>query len=717
MPTFVAIIVVACAALTSLSARAAEVSWDQWGVPHILARDSSDALFAFGWTQMRAHANAQLRLIAHVRGDSAKYFGAGEDDVTLNGDIWVRRVDIAGIADTWLRALSPQEQVLLTSFVAGCNAYAQRHAGELDSRLTAVLPITTHDVLARIVDLTLFTLGANQQQIGFATGAWRNGRIVASIRRDYSAAGSNGWAVGGSRSAEASALLMINPHLAWEDQTRLFEADISFGDVHIYGATFIGFPFIAMGFNPSIGWTHTVNPMHSFYLYELHLQDGGYLWNGRRRDFERRVETVSVRRVGGWWTQNKEIEVRSSVHGPVVAELGDRALALWVPGRDAPHLVGEYWQMAKAANLSELKAAAAQLQSPGFSIVSASRDGDIYYNFGGRNPSGPLQAEASRRKTVVDGTSDRTLWNGVLAFEALPSVTNPPTGWIQNANDPPWTATWPSTLKETDYPDGLVTMFGDFTNLRAQSVINEFTGNERITLEELIAFKHNTHSELADRVLDDLIAAGRRSTDADARTAADVLARWDRRIDATSRGASLFAAWVLLTPGDGSVFIEPFDAARPTTTPRGISDTVAAGLRLGRAARIVKELEGSIDAPWGEHHRLRSGAQSFPSNGAPDPLGMPRATTYVPDLENGGFTAMGGDSFVAAVAFGDHLRAEGLLSYGNFTQAPPRGTRDQYAMYSQSRLRPIEFDFDRHRDVTTLTEVTPVPPVRPAGGP
>jgi len=82
---------------------------------------------------------------------------------------------------------------------------------------------------------------------------------------------------------------------------------------------------------------------------------------------------------------------------------------------------------------------------------------------------------------------------------------------------------------------------------------------------------------------------------------------------------------------------------------------------------------------------------------------MPRCTTYEPDPDHGGFTASGGDSFVAAVAFGPTINARGLLSYGNFTQPPPAGMKDQFVLYSQMQLRRIAFDFEP-RAGAVLTE-------------
>jgi acyl-homoserine-lactone acylase len=681
------LLVLVLLACSFAKASAADIRWDEWGVPHITATDASDALFGFGWAQMRAHANLELRLVAKTRGITARLLGAGSRDAAVNSDIWVREMGIPALASNWLAAQTPDERTILESFAAGLNAYAAAHPQEIDPALKPVLPITPADVLARLIDLTLYTFAIDPQDLRLVTDGWQRGMAAAPARRS-DAAGSNGWAIGRRRADHAASLLLINPHLPWTEQARLVEAEIHYGDVSVYGATFIGFPFIALGFNRDLGWTHTVNPMHTFYMYVLHASGSGYSWNGAARNFETREEHIQVKRAGLPAMQEKTLQVRVAVQGPVVAERGDQLLALWVPGRDAPHVTGQYWAMARAHNLTQFRQALGQEQAALFSTVYADHEGHIYYNFGGRNPVGP--AGPDRARMILDGAGDRTLWTGIIPLDRLPNLSDPQAGWIQNANDPPWTATWPSPLHEADFPAGLVNRYGDFTNLRAQEVIRLLSGKRRLSLEDLIALKHQTHVELADRVLDDLVRAGRSSSDADVRAASEVLAKWDRKVDADSRGASLFITWAQLMPADGSGFLHPFDAANPLSTPQGLLDAALAEQRLGTAARRVKESEGALDAPWGQYHRLRWGESGVPANGAPDPLGMPRSTSYEADPAHKGFTANGGDSFVAAVAFGpDGVVAQGLLSYGNFTQKPLAGMKDQLSLYGGKQLRAI----------------------------
>ena len=51
----------------------------------------------------------------------------------------------------------------------------------------------------------------------------------------------------------------------------------------------------------------------------------------------------------------------------------------------------------------------------------------------------------------MPGDTDATLWTETYSYADLPKVLDPPTGWLQNANDPPWTCTIPQVLMAKDF--------------------------------------------------------------------------------------------------------------------------------------------------------------------------------------------------------------------------------------------------------------------------
>jgi acyl-homoserine-lactone acylase len=228
--------------------------------------------------------------------------------------------------------------------------------------------------------------------------------------------------------------------------------------------------------------------------------------------------------------------------------------------------------------------------------------------------------------------------------------------------------------------------------LRAARVLAE---DASITFEELVEYKQSTRFELADIVVDDLVAAVREHGGPLARRAADVLAAWDRSAEPDSRGAVLFTRWVRRIPGmipagfaggRSSFFSVPWSADRPFTTPNGIAEPVVAVRALAEAARAVEADYGALDVRWGDLYRLRGNGIDLPGHGGSDPWGVLRAVSYQPD-EDGRFAAAGGDTYVAAVEFGDPVRASVLLSYGNATQPHSPHVYDQLELFARKQLR------------------------------
>ncbi|MDX1547805.1 MAG: penicillin acylase family protein, partial [Rhodothermales bacterium] len=365
-----------------------------------------------------------------------------------------------------------------------------------------------------------------------------------------------------------------------------------------------------------------------------------------------------------------------------LARRGDRALAVRLVGLDQSGLFEQYWDMIRATDLESFEAAQRRLQMPMFNTVYADRDGHILYLSGGRVPVRP-EGGWAEWQGVMPGTESRTLWTETHPYDDLPRVVDPPAGWVQNANDPAWTSTFPPALDADAFPPYLSPRAMGFRPQRSARMLAE---DSSITFDELRAYKHDTRLELADRLLDDLLPAARTHGTPLAKQAAEVLGAWDRRADATSRGAVLFAAWAQrLGPGS---FAEPWREDAPRTTPDGLADPAAAATALDAAAREVTDAYGALDVPWGEVYRLRFGGADLPANGGPGELGLFRVLWFAPD-DDRRFRAVGGDSYVALVEFSDPVRAEVLTTYGNASQPGSAHRGDQVELFARQELRPV----------------------------
>lgn len=653
---------IACCTVQVQAQQPTEIIWDKYGVPHIYGRTTDDMYYAYGWSQMHNHANLLLKLYGQARGRAAEYWG----DTYLPSDQQIHLFNLPDLARQQYARQDPTSKAIIESFVKGINAYAQAHPEALDPSVKQVLPVTPYDLLAhntRVICLEFLA----RRDIATAT------QLITP--------GSNSYAIAPSKSASKKAMLVTNPHLPWGDFFLFFEAHLTAPGFNAYGVSLIGQPVLNIAFNDHLGWTHTVNTIDASDRYELTLQDGGYLLDGTVQPFEKRTVPLKVRQADGS-LKMQNLALTYARHGPVIGEKNGKAYAIRIAGLQNVSAAAQYHKMASATTIHEFEAALKMMQSPMFNVIYADKGGNILYLFNGNVPK-RSEGDWAFWNGTVDGRSSKYIWTQYHSYNELPKVVNPPTGFVQNANDSPWTSTYPMVLKPSDYPPY---MAPQVMSLRPQRAVNLIKNDASITFDELVGYKLNTGMEAADRFLDDLQAAVQQYPDTAAQRAIAVLQKWDKASNTDSRGAVLFAHWFdKLEPGMFSVQWNP---NQPVTTPDGLKDPQKAVSLLVKAAAEVQKMYGALDVPWGEVNRFRVGTYDVPANGGPEKLGVFRTMYFSPNRQNHKSYALAGDTYVAVTEFGDNVHAQVLLSYGNATQPGSKHIGDQLPLLSQKKLRP-----------------------------
>jgi acyl-homoserine-lactone acylase len=496
----------------------------------VYASSVTDLFYCFGWAQAHSHGDTLARLYAQARGRAAEYYGAEE----LKNDRWMAINDVPARARRWLAQQSPDYRANLQAFAAGISAYAATHASEMDPAARHVFPVDAADVVAHAERLFQFVYAAPMtlpdHLPGDATAA------LASTTTEPP--GSNGWAIAPSRSQSGHAMLLMNPHLPWAPGwNTYYEIQLTAPGIDLYGATQVGLPVLRFVFSDYLGFTHTVNAPNAVTLYRITTAHAGYRYDGKVLPFSTRTQQLKVRRPDGSMSR-ETIRVRSTVHGPIIAERDGAPIAMRVAGLDRPYALEQYWQMDTAHDFAAFQTALARLQVPTFNIVYADRDGHIEYLY---NALVPRHAFGDLRywSGVVPGDTSRTLWSDYLRYDELPKNIDPPAGAVQNANDPPWDSAWPRVIDPAPYASSIP---ANRVSLRMARAIRMLSETQKLSFEQLRADKWSRRCELADRILPDLLEATARDGDEDAKRAAEVLSRWDRSVNANSRGAVLFLA-------------------------------------------------------------------------------------------------------------------------------------------------------------------------------
>ena len=639
-----------------------EIIWDKYGVPHIYARNIEEMYYAYGWSQMHNHADLLLQLYGQARGRAAEYWG----EKFIASDKQIQLFNLPDSARTQYAMQKGESKKYLDAFVNGVNAYAQEHPGSIDSAMKRVLPITVYDVMAhgkRVICLE-FIAGGDLR-----------------TAKQLSGAGSNSYAIAPSRSTSKNAMLVANPHLPWNDFWLFFEAHLTAPGFNAYGATLIGQPTLGIAFNENLGWTHTNNTIDVSDRYELTVKDNGYLLDDKIESFKKKNINLKVRQPDGN-LKTQTIELTYSKHGPIVGEKKGKAYAVRIAGLENAFFAEQYHNMAKAKTWKEFEKAIKMLQNPFYNVIYADKAGNIFYYFNGNVP---IRTEGDWKfwSGTVDGRFSKYIWNQYHSYEELPKIFNPSTGFVQNANDAPWTSTYPMMLKPENFPSY---MAPKSTPLRPQRAINQIKDDASITFDELVGYKLNTGMEAADRFLDDLLAAVKQYPDTLAQRAAAVLQQWDKATNVDSRGAVLFARWWDM--GRDTIFSIPWNPAEPLTTPDGLKDPQKAVALLSKAATEVEKMYGDLSVAWGEVNRYKVGDNNFPANGGSGNYGIFRTMYFSKNARDNKGYAVAGDSYVAVTEFGPAIKAHVLLSYGNATQPGSKHIGDQLSLLSQKKLRP-----------------------------
>lgn len=652
-----------------------DIHWDAHGVPHIFAEADRAGYFGFGWAQMETRANLVLNLYARARGDAASIIG----EPGMRTDFLIKAFDVPARAQTWYGELDEAERIAIDAYVDGMNQWASENPEKISEDLKGLLPIQATDPLAHLYQVMHLTF------ISYET-------FVAPPEATTKP-GSNALAIAPAKSDSGNAMLIINPHLPWGDLFTWTEMHLDMPSYEIYGAALTGLPFMGTGFSQFGGWTHTVNHYDGIDLFVIEDTGDGYRLDGKVHPYKVRDLTFEVKQPDGTFTTVTQ-ELRETVHGPVLPGSGDEVIAARIYAWDSYGMLSQYYDMAGAENLAMFEAAQSRLQVPFFNTVYASSDGDIMYFYGGRVPKRKRE-DWHFWHGKVPGDSSEWIPEGYHTYEEMPLVKNPDSGFVQNANDPPWTSTWPPLLKPEAFPTYMAPNVP--IGYRAQKSLDLALGDDSITFDELVNIKQSSRLGMADRHLDQLVAIGLDSEDELIRSAAKVLANWDRESNVDSTGAVLFMKWAdfaFIEEDCGKPIFSTEDWQSNTLSfPQRIENHEAAQAILRDAAEEVLEMYGKLDVTYGEVYRLRMGAVDLPASGAADRFGVYKAAepTQTGDATE---TIISGDTFVAVVEFGEEVRAVGNLVYANTEDQSDPSYSAGLETFSSGQLRNLSLDRD-----------------------
>lgn len=637
---------------------------DAWGVPHIIATTSSEAVFGFGYAQaednlaqIEASYLRAIGRLAEVDGEAA-----------IASDRLNRLLQIPALAQAEYRRLDPEMRGIVDAFVAGLNHYLARSGKRLKTldRFEPWYPLA-------LIRYLYF-------QTGFAADAMRQGRVLAMTELEAMRVenqGSNGWVIGPSRTANGSTLLLINPHLPRFGPGQVYEGHLVSQDGwNFTGYTRFGLPFPYVGHNTRLGWVSTDNAADQADLYLERFDEPAAPLSYRYADGHRLATewTDTIHVLKGNRLEARVARFRRTHHGPIVGSRDGVPVALRMARLADDGWLREWFDMTRATDLASFRRAMQPMRMLFGNAMYADRVGNTFYIYNGAIPRRDPSLDWTQ---PVEGSVVATEWQGFHEFGSLPSLHNPVSGWMQNCNGTPFMLSDRGNPQRSDYPPYMARESDNTRSARSRDLLS---ATRRWTFEHLTRAAFDTRVRVADSLLPVWLPQVDTAGNAPRAAASRLLLRWDHRADATSRGMTLFDAWR--------------SAVRQGQTVPNALDSALARLNRNFATTAVE---------WGTALRVVRGDRVVPGSGAPSDYGAV-FTSWGRPADSGRSVIDGGTSYLSVVEFSKRgVRGVALHALGASADARSPHFIDQARLMARQTFRPTWLS---RNDVLAHTRVT-----------
>ncbi len=564
---------------------------DAHGIPHIRAKNQLDAYFALGFV----HAQDRLWQMETVRRSAQGRLAEIGGKRLLPRDRAMRILGLARLARDDLRSLSAPVKAALVAYARGVNGWLATHSGALPPEfyVTGIRPspwkIEDSLLWGKLMGLRLSTnwrREARRAQLlahmapDKVAALWPPYPIDAPVTVPYprrqsklttepipapiqrpksqrpkghipfealadaleraipaplSITASNSWAVSGRRTKTGAPILAGDPHLGFRVPNLWYLARITAPGLTVTGATLPGVPFHILGHNQTIGWSITATGADTQDLVIEQLQPGNnerYLTPGGSLGFKKTVETINVK-----GEAPVQLSVRTTRNGPVISDLMGRSAGVVPSGAVvalraamlAPNdrTAEALYHLNRAQNWKEFRAALRNFHNPAQNFLYADVKGRIGFQLAGRIPI----RRSGDGFAPVSGTQAAHDWKGYIPFDELPTMADPKSGFVINANNKVVGPGYRHLItRDWDKP------------YRAQRIQQLLATDRRHDIATSAAMQMDNLSLAAREIIPLLLAETPRTTEID--PALKLLGAWDGMVRREAPEPLIFNSWL-----------------------------------------------------------------------------------------------------------------------------------------------------------------------------
>jgi len=516
----------------SILKESVKIIFDERYVPHIYAQNTHDALFAQGYIEARDRLFQMEVQSKSAAGRLSELFGSQ----TIAIDVSSREQGFEKAAQKAVDIWMLDDQIdLVHAYVAGVNQYISNLNSRtipfeyklldvkpkpwtaLDmvlvkksmdrmlcgksrdiehSNLLSVLGDTLYHQLfqernpydqAIIPDDMDFDFEVNYDQFNEALNIIDS--FPDQLKEDQiKGLGSNNWAVHGSRTTTGKPILANDPHLALTLPSIWYEVCMYTPEFESRGVSIPGLPGILVGFNKHIAWgtTNSAHDVKDYYLLKyIDREKGVYEIDGQHKTLTKRTEVIKVKSA-----KDTTINVFYSDWGPInyISKDGEKDMSVsWLPNQIVDREeYRSFIDILSAKSYDDFLEGMDHFSFPAQNFIAASKDGDI----GIRVTGTLIQKQKNDGRFVKDGSFSVSGTNQIIPKSQLPQARNPESGYLASANQ--WST-------NENYPYYYNTAY--FENYRGRRINELLDTGEKLDLETIRSFQHDTYNIKASEVL------------------------------------------------------------------------------------------------------------------------------------------------------------------------------------------------------------------------
>ncbi|MEO5762714.1 MAG: penicillin acylase family protein [Vicinamibacteria bacterium] len=687
------------------------ITRDDWGIAHVHGKTDADAVFGMIYAQAEDDFNRietnylnSMGRLAEAEGETAIY-----QDLRMK--LFVDPDDMKSEYEkspAWLKAL-------MNGWADGLNFYLHKHPAvkpRVIKRFEPWMPLTFSE---GSIGGDIESINLRELEKFYGKAVTTPMKQVASNELSYpkEPSGSNGIAIAPSHTANGKALLLINPHTSFFFRSELQMT--SDEGLNAYGAVTWGQFFIYQGFNDRAGWMHTSSGVDNIDEYTESTVTRGKALNYEYGNEERPMKIRKI--VVAYKTKNgmaqKEFETYRTHHGPIVrAEplvgfsnptIPPIVKRLWISVRlmeEPLKALTQSFSRTKAKNYAEFRKTLDLHTNSSNNTIYADADGVTAYFHANFIPKRDTQFDWTK---PVPGNIAATEWGAPMSIDESPLVVSPKNGWLYNSNNWPYSAAGEDSPKRGIFPkyveDGV-------ENPRGIHAIRVLSARKDFTVDTLVDAAYDSYLPAFADLIPTLIKAwddAEAPNPLKAKLADQVkaLRDWDYRWAASSVPTSLAVFWgeeiwrgTRVNPDDEN--LTAYDVIRDKTSGQQKLEALATA-----SDKLAADF-GKWNTQWGDINRFQrlTGDIVQPFNDAGLSIPVPFASARWGSLASFGarpypqtkkWYGTSGNSFVAAVEFGDKVRARAVTAGGESGDPKSPHFNDQAQRYSVGNLRDVYF--------------------------